>query len=48
MNKKSKLGFIIPNKDLKFSYKKTKVIDDYLFIITNSNEILTFKKKKIK
>ena len=48
MNKKSKLGFTIPNKDLKFSYKKTKVIDDYLFIITNLNEILTFKKKKSK
>ena len=46
MNLKSKLGFTIPNSDLQFTCKKTKILDDYLFIITNSNEILTFKKEE--
>ena len=46
MNLKSKLGFTIPNSDLKFTCKKTKILDDYLFIISNSSEILTFKKEE--
>ena len=46
MSFKSQLGFTIPNADLKFSCKKTKIFEDYLFVITNSNEILTFKKEE--
>ena len=46
MNLKCKLGFTIPNSDLKFICKKAKILDDYLFIISNSNEILTFIKEE--
>ena len=46
MSFQSKLGFTIPNADLKFTCKKPKIFEDYLFIITNSNEILCFKKEE--
>jgi hypothetical protein len=40
------LGLTIPNPDLNFTCKKAKLINDYLFFITNSNEILVYTKQE--
>ena len=48
MSEECKLGMTILNSDLKFKSKKLKVINNYLFIITDTNEVLAFSKKEDK
>ena len=45
MSFKSKLAMTIPNSDLSFDCKNMKIIENYLFIITTTNEIIIFKKE---
>ena len=45
MSFKSKLAMTIPNSDLSFDCKNMKIIENYLFIITSTNEIIIFKKE---
>ena len=46
MSEECKLGMTILNSDLKFKSKKLKIINKYLFIITDSNEVLAFSKEE--
>ena len=46
MSSECQLGMTILNSDLKFKSKKLKIINNYLFIITDSKEILVFKKEE--
>ena len=46
MSNECQLGMTILNSDLKFKSKKLKVINDYLFVITDSNEVIVFKKEE--
>jgi len=39
------LGLYIPNSDYSFECSSVKCIDDYLFVITKSNEIITYFKE---
>ena len=48
MNYSTNIGFTIPNNNYSFKLKKLKLIEDYLFIITELNEILVYKKEKNK
>ena len=40
------LGIYIPNSDYSFECSSVKCIDDYLFVITKSNEIITYYKEE--
>ena len=42
------LGLTIPNADMNFSCKRTKMIEDRLFVFTKNNEILVLIKKEDK
>ena len=46
MSNECQLGMTILYSDLKFKSKKLKVINDYLFVITDSNEVIVFKKEE--
>ena len=46
MSSECQLGMTILNSDLKFKSKKLKIINNYLFVITDSNEVLVFKKEE--
>ena len=46
MSEECKLGMTILNSDLKFKSKKLKIINNYLFIITDTNEVLAFSKEE--
>ena len=46
MSGECQLGMTILNSDLKFKSTKLKIINNYLFAITDSNEIIVFKKKE--
>ena len=46
MSEECKLGMTILNSDLKFKSKKLKIINNYLFIVTDTNEILAFIKEE--
>ena len=48
MSNECQLGLTILNSDLQFKTKKLKIIGDYLFIITQTNEIVAFKKEEDK
>ena len=48
MNYSTNIGFTIPNSNYSFKLKKLKLIDDYLFIITELNEVLVYKKENNK
>jgi hypothetical protein len=39
------LGLYIPNSDYSFQCKKVKPVDDWLFVITKDNEIITYKRE---
>ena len=36
----------ILNSDLKFKSKKLKIINNYLFVVTDTNEVIVFKKQE--
>jgi hypothetical protein len=46
MSGECQLGMTILNSDLKFKSTKLKIINNYLFAITDSNEIIVFIKKE--
>ena len=46
MSGECQLGMTILNSDLKFKSKKLKIINNYLFVITDTNEIIVFKKEE--
>ena len=46
MSGECQLGMTILNSDLKFKSKRLKIINNYLFVITDSNEIIVFKQKE--
>ena len=48
MSSECQLGMTILNSDLKFKSKKLKIINNYLFFITDTNEVIVFKKEEDK
>ena len=48
MSSECQLGMTILNSDLKFKSKKLKIINNYLFVITDTNEVIVFKKEEDK
>lgn len=46
MSNECQLGMTILNSDLKFKSKKLKVINNYLFVVTDTNEVLVFSKEE--
>ena len=48
MSSECQLGITILNSDLKFKSKRLKTINNYLFVITDTNEVLVFSKEEDK
>ena len=46
MSSECQLGMTILNSDLRFKSKRLKIINNYLFVITDTNEIIVFKKEE--
>ena len=46
MSGECQLGMTILNSDLKFKSKKLKIINNYLFVVTDTNEVIVFKKQE--
>ena len=46
MSAECQLGMTILNSDLKFKSKKLKIVNNYLFVITDTNEIIVFSKEE--
>ena len=44
MNTEFKIGMTILNSDMKFNIKRLKAIDNYLLVITDTNEVIAFSK----
>ena len=44
MNNECQLGLTILNSDMKFVTKRIKIIEDYLLVITDTNEVIDFSK----
>ena len=44
MNNECQLGLTILNSDMKFVTKRIKIIEDYLLVITDTNEVIAFSK----
>ena len=48
MTSECQLGMTILNSDLKFKSKRLKIINNYLFVITDTNEVIVFSKEEDK
>ena len=48
MSSECQLGMTILNSDLKFKSKRLKIINNYLFVITDTNEVIVFSKEEDK
>ena len=46
MSNECQIGMTILNSDLKFKSKKLKVINNYLFVVTDTNEVIVFSKEE--